>query len=67
MPDDELLRAADTGALLRPAMLAAQVKRMLKDAKASALSENFVGQWLEIRGLDQVADDLGMAKLERAS
>ncbi len=57
MPDDELLRAADTGALLRPAMLATQVKRMLKDPKASALSENFVGQWLEIRRLESVKPD----------
>ena len=35
----------------------AQIARMLKDPKASALSENFVGQWLEIRNLDSIKPD----------
>ncbi|MEP7336811.1 MAG: DUF1592 domain-containing protein [Acidobacteriota bacterium] len=57
MPDDELLKAADNGSLRAPAVLTAQVRRMLKDAKASALVENFVGQWLEIRRLESVQPD----------
>jgi mono/diheme cytochrome c family protein len=57
MPDDELLRSADSGSLHNPAVLTAQVRRMLKDAKASALVENFVGQWLEIRRLESVQPD----------
>ncbi|MDQ3009381.1 MAG: DUF1592 domain-containing protein [Acidobacteriota bacterium] len=57
MPDEELLRSADNGSLHRPAVLAAQVRRMLKDAKAGALVENFAGQWLEIRRLESVQPD----------
>ncbi len=57
MPDEELLKAADNGSLRSPAVLTAQVRRMLKDAKAGALVENFVGQWLEIRRLESVQPD----------
>jgi hypothetical protein len=46
MPDDELLRVADQGTLHNPAVLDAQVRRMLKDPKSSALVVNFAGQWL---------------------
>jgi mono/diheme cytochrome c family protein len=57
MPDDELLRLAETGKLREPAVLEAQVKRMLADPKAAALAENFAGQWLEVRNLDIVKPD----------
>ncbi|HXK02886.1 MAG TPA: DUF1592 domain-containing protein [Verrucomicrobiae bacterium] len=57
MPDDELLSAAESGRLHQPAVLDAQVKRMLADPKAQALSANFAGQWLEIRNLDSIAPD----------
>ena len=57
MPDEELLRLAETNKL-RPA-LNAQIQRMLADPKASALAENFAGQWLEIRNLDSVKPDPG--------
>ena len=57
MPDDELLRAADQGILRRPAVLAAQVRRMLRDPKSRALVENFGGQWLELRKLEAVKPD----------
>jgi mono/diheme cytochrome c family protein len=57
MPDDELLRAADEGKLREPAVLEAQVRRMLKDPKARALAENFGGQWLELRKLEAVKPD----------
>jgi hypothetical protein len=57
MPDDELLGCADKGALRRPAVLTAQVRRMLKSEKVSALVENFAGQWLEIRRLESVQPD----------
>jgi hypothetical protein len=52
MPDAELLRVAEAGKLHLPAVLDAQVKRMLTDPKAAALAENFAGQWLELRSLD---------------
>jgi len=57
MPDDELLRLADEGALRRPEVLAAQVRRMLSDPKSGALAENFGGQWLELRKLESITPD----------
>jgi hypothetical protein len=57
MPDDELLGLAEQGILKKPAVLAAQVARMLKDARSSALVENFGGQWLELRKLESVKPD----------
>lgn len=57
MPDDELLRIADQGRLRSPVVLAAQVRRMLKDPKSRALVENFGGQWLELRKLESVKPD----------
>jgi hypothetical protein len=55
MPDEELFRHAERGTLRRN--LEAQVKRMLKDPKAKAFSENFAGQWLQLRNLKLVAPD----------
>jgi mono/diheme cytochrome c family protein len=57
MPDEELLRRADEGTLRRPEVLEAQVRRMLKDARASALAENFGGQWLQTRALESHIPD----------
>jgi hypothetical protein len=57
MPDDELLRCADEQKLRQPEVLEAQVRRMLKDAKASALVENFGGQWLRTRALESHTPD----------
>ncbi len=51
MPDDELLRLASEGALRRPEVLEAQVKRMLRDRKSRALAEQFANQWLQTRKL----------------
>src|SRR4029434_1954813 len=53
-PDDELIRTATQGRLKDPAVLEQQVRRMLKDPKASALAINFSGQWLNLRGLQAV-------------
>lgn len=57
MPDDELRACADRQTLRTPAILTAQVKRMLKDPKAHSLSENFAGQWLQFRALESVHPD----------
>ena len=51
IPDDELLREAEQGRLKQPAILSAQVRRMLADPKSSALVANFGGQWLWLRNL----------------
>ncbi len=57
MPDDELLRLGETNQLHKPAVLAAQVARMIADPKAAAFADNFAGQWLETRSLDAVTRD----------
>jgi mono/diheme cytochrome c family protein len=57
MPDEELFSLAKKGTLRDPAVLEAQAKRMLRDPKARALVDNFAGQWLQIRNLDNVAPD----------
>jgi hypothetical protein len=54
IPDDELLALAAESRLREPAVLAAQVDRMLADARSSALVENFASQWLLLRELDAV-------------
>jgi hypothetical protein len=48
MPDEELLRIAESGELLQTNVYLAQITRMLADPKASALGERFAMQWLEI-------------------
>jgi mono/diheme cytochrome c family protein len=57
MPDEELLSLAERRRLSVPSVLEAQVTRMLADPKASAMAENFAGQWLEIRNLDSIKPD----------
>lgn len=57
MPDDELLRLAESQRLRAPGVLAAQVKRMIADPKSVALAENFAGQWLQLRNLDSLRPD----------
>jgi hypothetical protein len=53
-PDDALLGLAAAGRLHEPDVLESEVKRMLADPRASALAENFAGQWLHLRNLDTV-------------
>ncbi len=52
MPDEELLTLAERRELSQPNVLHAQVERMLRDPKAVAFTENFVGQWLGLRDID---------------
>jgi hypothetical protein len=57
MPDDELRAAAVRKTLHTPDVLAAQVRRMLADRKASNLVENFGAQWLQLRNLGRTKPD----------
>ena len=60
MPDDALFAQAKAGTLRQN--LDAEVARMLKDPKAISLTKDFMGQWLEIRGLDNTPNvDKAMA------
>jgi hypothetical protein len=52
MPDDTLFGLAASGELLRPEVQAAQVTRLLADARSDELVRNFAGQWLSFRDLD---------------
>ena len=54
IPDAELLDAASRGRLHEPAVLAQQVRRMLADPRAAALTANFAGQWLQLRNMATV-------------
>ena len=55
VPDQELLALADDGKLSAPAELERQTRRMLADPRAHALVDNFAGQWLLLRQLDDVS------------
>ena len=57
MPDNDLFRAAVRGELRSPEQVVAQARRMLRDPKAVALARNFGGQWLGLRGLDEIDPD----------
>lgn len=57
IPDDELLALAGQGKLKDPAVLDAQVRRMLTDKRADALTGNFLGQWLYLRNLKGTIPD----------
>ena len=57
IPDDELLAVAERGQLGAPDELRRQVRRMLADPRASALVENFAGQWLYLRNLANTQPD----------
>jgi hypothetical protein len=51
IPDEELLRLAEQGRLDEPAILQAQVERMLRDPRSRALVDSFAAQWLRLRNL----------------
>ncbi|HXD89069.1 MAG TPA: DUF1592 domain-containing protein [Urbifossiella sp.] len=57
MPDEELLKLAEEKKLRHPATLREQVERMLKHPKAAAFADNFAGQWLGLRKIDDTAPD----------
>jgi mono/diheme cytochrome c family protein len=56
-PDEELLALAERRTLSAPAVLEAQVKRLLADRRAETLVSNFAFQWLKMRALDEIDPD----------
>ena len=56
-PDEALLARCEKQELVRADVLAAEVERMLRDARATALARDFAPQWLQIRALDRAAPD----------
>jgi hypothetical protein len=56
-PDADLLKAASGGSLRTSAGLEKQVRRMLADRRADALSTRFAGQWLRLQDLEKIHPD----------
>ncbi len=57
LPDDELLKAAETGELLTKAGLRHQFQRMLADPKSQRFVSDFTGQWLDLRNVHDTSPD----------
>jgi hypothetical protein len=53
MPDRELLDRAAAGDLHQPAVLMAQVRRLLKDPRARGLATEFGANWLDFRRFEE--------------
>ncbi len=60
MPDDRLMALAEDGTLHQPAVLDAQVLRLLKDPRSRALFDGFGAQWLGVGGLKRQVFDSAM-------
>ena len=58
LPDATLLDLADQGKLQNTQTLEAQVRRMLGDARAESLINNFASQWLYLRNLDSITPNI---------
>jgi mono/diheme cytochrome c family protein len=56
-PDAELLKAAEQGRLSAPGGVEKEVKRMLADPQASALSTRFAAQWLRLNDVEGMLPD----------
>ncbi|MGI9471639.1 MAG: DUF1592 domain-containing protein, partial [Rubripirellula sp.] len=60
MPDQELREKAGTGRLNEPEILRQQVERLLESRKSDAFTENFTGQWLDLRDIDFTEPDANL-------
>ena len=57
IPDDELIELAAAGRLGDPQVLETQVARMLADQRATRFMNDFVGQWLQVRNINEHVPD----------
>ena len=57
IPDDELIDLAAARRLSDPEVLEAQVARMLADRRATRFMNDFVGQWLQVRNINEHVPD----------
>ena len=55
MPDDELLAAAESGRLRKPAVLKGASRAHDARPEGEGAAENFAGQWLQLRNLDEAS------------
>lgn len=58
IPDERLLALAEQGRLHQTDVLDGEIARMLADPRARALTDNFAGQWLYLRNLEQQRPDI---------
>ncbi|MEO6185983.1 MAG: DUF1592 domain-containing protein [Steroidobacteraceae bacterium] len=59
LPDDELLQLAVRNELSKPAVLKAQVHRMIRDDRGISLTRDFAFQWLNVAKLDAIVPNRG--------
>ena len=57
LPDEALFQLARDGVLSEPAVLAAQVDRMLDDEKSTRFVRDFLGQWLRLYDINATTPD----------
>ncbi|MDA0811554.1 MAG: DUF1592 domain-containing protein, partial [Verrucomicrobia bacterium] len=57
MPDERLFELAQSGKLMKPETITAEIQRMLKDAKSEALVQHFTSQWLGLNKLPNLKVD----------
>ena len=57
VPDAELVKVASAGTLHTPAVLEKQVRRMLADPRAEAMSTRFASQWLRLQDVEKIHPD----------
>lgn len=64
VPDTALNTDADSGALLQPAIYAAQVKRLISDARADRAMRNFFSGWFRLEELVALDGKVGDPKFD---
>ncbi len=57
MPDDELMKLAKNGRLLKESVIRKQARRMLKDPKRIRFVEDFTAQWLGLKDILLMSTD----------
>lgn len=57
LPDRELLDLAEKGELTKPVELRRQVERLLSDSRSRRFTDNFAGQWLDLRQINATTPD----------
>lgn len=61
-PDAELFELASAGQLYDPAILSAQLRRMIRDRKVRELSDTFAVQWLQLNEMFGAQPDVELFK-----
>ena len=57
MPDEELLRLAESGKLLQPDVIRKEVTRMLADEKSNRFVRDFTANWLQLKKISDMRPD----------